>query len=243
MADVAVNTRSGENDAAVAAYRWAQAEYFRAQTAGQLIDNITAQALASSAEIALKREQLKESWEAAANGRNRAYHFTDNVSPDSVEPAIDVLNRWSRLDGDNQRPWSFVICSNGGSVVAGMKLYATLKAVAAQRPLVTVASGICASMATVLHQTGTTRLIEPGCSYMIHDVSGVADGSITNMQDTMDWMGQLNGQLHMFLAEKSGKSVEEIAEMSKRRDAWYMPADVVAHGFADKIGYATEATT
>lgn len=229
-----------ENVRAAIDYRRAQAEYFRSQARGQEIDNRTAAALAATAEIALAREELKELWDAASNGRNRVYHFTDNIGGDTVEQTVDALNRWQRIDKDNQNPWRFVICSGGGNVIAGMKLYSTLKAIAAKRPLITVASGICASMATVVHQAGTLRLIEPGCSYMIHDVSGAMDGSIGNMQDTMDWLNKLNAAIHVALAEKSGKSVEEVAELSKRRDSWYMPDEVIAMGFADEIGYGTE---
>lgn len=226
---------------AEAAKALAEAEYFKAKTHGQNTDNRTADALAKSADIAVGRELLKEQWDAASNGRNRAYHFTDSVTSDTVEAAVDVLNRWQRLDADDlTMPYRFVICSPGGSVVAGMKLYSTIKAVAATRPVVTVASGVCASMATIIHQAGTERIIEPGCSYMIHDVSGEVFGSLANMQDTMDWLAKLNSTLHEHLAEKSTMTVEEIAELSKRRDSWYMPQEVVDMGLADRIGYATE---
>lgn len=217
----------------------AEARYFDAQTKGQEIDNQTATALATSAQIALGRESLKERWDAASNGRNRSYHFTDSVTSDTVEAAVDVFNRWDRLDQD-ERPYRFVICSGGGNVIAGMKLYSTLKAIARKRPLITVASGICASMATVLHQTGTRRVIEPGCSYMIHDVSGEVFGSIGNMQDTMKWLEKLNNQLHVCLAEKSKMSVAEIAELGKRQDSWFMPSEIIELGLADEIGFATE---
>jgi len=221
-------------------FRQAQARFFDAQTKGQEIDNDTARALADSAAISLKRERFKDDWDTASNGRNRVYHFTDSVTTESVENAVDVLNRWDRLDEeDPQRVYKFVICSGGGNVVAGMKLYSTLKAIAAKRHLITVASGICASMATVLHQTGTERVIEPGCSYMIHDVSGEAFGSITNMQDTMKWLSALNHQLHIFLAERATISVEKIQELGNRQDSWFMPDEVVEMGLADRIDYAS----
>ena len=230
-----------EKVAAEAIKAQAEAEYFRAKTEGQAIDNRTASALSDSAHIALGREQLKESWDAASNGRNRHYHFTDSVNADTVEAVVDILNRWQRLDKDDLTiPYRFIICSPGGSVVAGMKLYSTLKAIAAQRPLVTVASGVCASMATVIHQAGTERVIEPGCSYMVHDVSGEVFGKLSDMQDTMEWLGKLNSTLHVHLAEKSKLSVEEIAALSKRRDSWYMPEEVVEMGLADRIGFANE---
>jgi len=220
--------------------RQAQAEYFLAQRDGQLIDNRTAMALAVSAEIALEREQRKELWEGASNGRNRVYHFTDKVDPSSVDVAVDVLNRWQRIDADNDNPWRIVICSPGGDVLTGMKLYSTIKAINRYRPIITVASGLCASMATVLHQAGTTRLIEPGTSYMIHDISGEVGGNMSSMEDHMKWMSKLNHVLHVALAERSTLTAEEIATMSARKDSWFMPEEVVEMGFADAIGYATE---
>lgn len=217
----------------------AEAKFFEAQTAGQIIDNQTAAVLAASAQIALHREKLKDSWDAASNGRHRVYHFTDDITAETVEPTIDVLNRWQRLSDDGT-PWRFVICSGGGAVIPGMKLFSTLKAIAATRPLITIASGMCASMATVVFQAGTTRLIEPGTSFMLHDVQGGVGGSLSNMTDTMEYFNQLNDQLHKFLAERSNKSVKEIADLSKRRDAWYLPEQVIEMGLADAIGYATE---
>ena len=225
--------------------RCANVEFIRAQVEGQKIDNRTADALATTATISAEREINTVKWEQASNSRNREYHFTDQVGPDSVSAAVDTFSRWDRLDSQSEeagetpkRSYKFVICSAGGSVVHGMKLYSTLKAIAGKRDLTTVASGICASMATVLHQTGTRRIIEPGCSYLIHDVSGDSGGSLGQMQDAMEWMNALNAELHKALAEKSNMTVEEVAALGKRRDAWFMPTQVVEMGLADEIGYA-----
>lgn len=226
--------------AATAKYREAQAAYYAAQAAGQLIDNITASALAESAQIALFREKLKDEWDASANMRYRVYQFTGDVKEETVEPTLDVLARWSRMDRDNTRPWRFSICSSGGNVVFGMKLYSTLKSIAAVRPLIVIASGMCASMGTVLHQAGTERLIEPGTSYLLHDVSGQTEGTLTSMQDTMGWLKKINSRLHEALAEKSKYTAIEIGELCERRDSWYMAEEVVEHGFADRIGYTNE---
>lgn len=217
---------------------FAEAKYFEAQTEGQLIDNQVARSLAATAAIALKREELKEMWDGASNGRHRVYHFVDDVTEGTVEPAIDVLSRWQRIDSDDNRPWQFIITSTGGNVVSGIKLYSLLKAIAAKRHLTVVASGMCASMATVIHQAGTERVIEPGCSYLLHDVSGGMGGTISNMQDTMAWLKMINSRLHLALSEKSNKTPEEIEAICHRSDAWFMAEEVVAMGLADRIGYA-----
>lgn len=235
----ATSPRVGVGSAKDAFYA-AQAEFFLSQTRGQEIDNRTAEVLAASAEIALMRERRKESWDNASNGMNRLYQFTDEVNSQTVDQAVDVLNRWQRLDADNSNPWRFVICSGGGDVVSGMKLYSTLKNAGHNREVITVASGMCASMATVIHQAGTTRLIEPGTSYLIHDVSGITGGSLGSMIDTVTWLKMLNAQLHSCLAEKSNLTIEQIAHLSDRKDSWFMPEEVVEKGLADAIGFATE---
>lgn len=225
---------------ATAIYRMAQADYYAAQAKGQDIDNITAQALADSAKIALRREQLKDEWDASANGRNRVYQFTGDVKEETVEPTLDILGRWSRMDRDNQDPWRFSICSSGGNVVFGMKLYSTLRSIAETRPLIVIASGMCASMATVIHQAGTERLIEPGTSYLLHDVSGATEGTLASMQDTMGWLKKINSRLHEALAEKSNLDVQAIGELCERRDSWLMAEEVVEKGFADRIGFTNQ---
>lgn len=210
-----------------------------AERVGQLIDNRTAEALAITAEISAKREIDTNEWEHVSNSRVREYHFTSDVSGTSTDHAMDTLTRWNRLDKDQpERPYKFVICSPGGSVIHGMKLYNVIKGIATKRPMITVASGLCASMGTIIHQAGNLRVIEPGCSYLIHDVSGESFGTIGSMQDTVDWMNKLNHSLHVALAEQSKLSVEEVAALSKRRDAWFMPEEILSMGLADVIEFS-----
>lgn len=213
-----------------------------AERDGQLIDNRTAEALAVTAEISAKREVDTSKWEHVSNSRVREYHFTSDVNANSVDHAMDTLTRWNRLDEDQpDRAYKFVICSPGGSVIYGMKLYNVLKGIATKRPVITVASGICASMGTIIHQAGNLRVIEPGCSYLIHDVSGESFGSIGSMEDTMAWMSKLNHSLHVALAEQSKLTIDEIASLSKRRDAWFMPDEVLSMGLADVIEFSLNA--
>lgn len=212
-----------------------------AETTGQLIDNRTAMALADTSDIAAERERKTARWEGVANSRVREYRFTSQVDSNTVDLAIDTLSRWHRIDsadGDFTTPYKFIICSPGGNVIPGMSLHSHLSALANVRPVITVASGMCASMGTVIHQAGSLRVIEPGCSYLIHDVSGESFGSLGNMQDTMDWLNKLNSMLHQALAAKAKISFAEVAELGKRRDGWFVPEEIIAYGLADIIGYA-----
>ena len=207
---------------------------------GQQLDNIMATALGTTSQIAVEREQRKLSWEKASDGYNRVLHFTDDVTIKTATNAIDVISRWHRIDnerGNPTRPYSIVLCTGGGDVFAGVKLYSVIQAIAQYRPILTVASGVCASMGTIIHQAGTHRLIEPGCSYLIHEISGGMGGTLGSMRDTTEWMTKLNQQLYAILAIRSTLTEEEIMERSKRRDFWLVPEEVIEMGFADQMGY------
>lgn len=218
----------------------AEATYAEAQAVAQTYDAELAKTLADTALINYKNEERRYSSGLAGDLNNRVYRFDDEVDEDSVGSAVETLSRWHRLDGDDNRPYRFVISSGGGSVVYGMKLFSTLKSIGLTRPVITIASGICASMATVLLQGGTERLIEPGTSFLLHEVSGGAMGKIGDLKDTMNWFSQLNQMLNQILADRSHLSVEEVETLTTRKDCWMQPEEVVEKGLADRQGSVFE---
>lgn len=220
----------------------AEASFAEAQASAQVHDAQLAQYLAETAQINLRNEERRYTSGLAGDLNNRVYRFDDEVDEESVSNAVETLSRWHRLDTENgdDRPFRFVISSGGGSVVYGMKLYSCLKSISLTREVITIASGICASMATVLHQAGTVRLIEPGTSYLLHEVSGNTAGKINDIKDTLAWFGQLNVVLDKILAERSQLTFEEVSDMTSRKDCWLLADEVVEKGFADRIGSVFE---
>lgn len=216
----------------------AEAAVYEAQAEGQRIDNELARHILQAGEWASARESRKFQWEAAADQYHRVYHLNAEINESNVEHAISVLSRWHRMDIRTEvkyEPYRIVICSPGGYIHYGMKLYAFLKNLSIERPIITIASGFCASMATIIHQAGTERWIDSGTSYLIHDPSGYAGGTIGDIEDTKEWMDKLKDSGHRILAERSQLTVEEIASRCKRRDWWMLADEVVNLGFADKI--------
>lgn len=214
-----------------------EARYFDEQSEGQRIDNELARHILKAGEFASHRETRKFQWEAAADQYHRVYHLNSDIDDTSVSHAISTLSRWHRMDtamGEHGE-YRVVICSPGGYISVGMKLYAFLKNLGLDRNIITIASGFCASMATIIHQAGTERWIDSGTSYLIHDPSGYAGGTIGDIEDTKAWMDQLKQQGHIILAERSKLTAEEIGERCKRRDWWMLSDEVVELGFADKV--------
>jgi ATP-dependent protease ClpP protease subunit len=233
-----METKPKAVDPSEATKNLAEAELFTAQRDGQIIDNQIAETILLAGRIAAEAEQRKHAYARAADAFYRVYHFTAEVDDGSVQQAIQILTRWNRIDIEEGRPTSpykFVICSPGGYIHWGMKLYAFIKNLALQRPVITVASGYCASMATILHQAGTERWIDDGTSYLIHDPSGYAGGTMGDIEDTKAWLDQLKLQGHKILAERSKLSAKAIGEKARRKDWWLLADEAVKLGFADKI--------
>jgi ATP-dependent protease ClpP protease subunit len=217
----------------------AKATLIEARARAAVADAVTAENLAETSTIALKREQDRNQWMRSADSYTRVYHFSDDVSDTSVSQAMDALSRWHRLDQEKhttQRPIVFRISSPGGDILPGMALYTFLRDLSKVRPVVTIASGICASMATVIHQAGSLRLVEERCSYLIHDAAALAGGTLGSLEDTVGFVKQLNEQTHAILAERSKLTVKQIADKSKRKDLWLTGAQVLELGFADEFG-------
>lgn len=195
-----------------------------------------AETLAEAARLAHRKDLRRWNFETAGDAESRVFRFPTSINQDSVSTVIDTLSRWDRLDADEpDRRYEVVLTSPGGMIMPGVSLYNFLRRLGERRPLITVASGFCASMATVVHQAGTRRLIERGTSYLIHDASGSAYGDVSSLRDQADWMDRINRDLHRFLSERSTLSVEEIGERSKRRDWTLTAEEAVELGFADEL--------
>lgn len=225
-------------------YVSAKVELLKAQTIGQQFDNRMSAALAATAEIAANRDERQSRWELAAASHRRIYYFGGEIGASTALSAIDTLGRWEQMDredGLTDRPYKILLCSPGGDVVHGYQLFSYLRGLAERRTLTISASGLCASMATIIHQAASDgcRVVEPGCSYLLHEVSGGVGGRFDSIADTADWMKQLNENMYEIFAERSPYDAEEIKQRVSRREKFLTPAEVVEWGLADRIEYTS----
>lgn len=126
------------------------------------------------------------------------------------------------------------INSPGGSVTAGLAMYDTMQFVTCD--VSTYCMGIAASMGSVLLTAGTKgkRFCLPNSHVMIHQVSGGAQGTASDVERTVEFMYSLKKRLNGILARHTGKSVEQI-ERDSDRD-YYMTAEQAAeYGLVDKV--------
>ncbi|MES2706762.1 MAG: ATP-dependent Clp protease proteolytic subunit [Verrucomicrobiota bacterium] len=126
------------------------------------------------------------------------------------------------------------INSPGGSVTAGLAMYDTMQFVTCD--VNTYCMGIAASMGSVLLTSGTKgkRFCLPNSHVMIHQVSGGAQGTASDVERTVEFMYSLKKRLNTILAKHTGKTVEQI-ERDSDRDNYMTGEQAAAYGLVDKV--------
>lgn len=126
------------------------------------------------------------------------------------------------------------INSPGGSVTAGLAIYDTMQFLTCD--VNTYCIGICASMGSVLLTAGTKgkRFALPNSHVMIHQVSGGAQGTASDVERTVEFMYSLKTRLNGILAKHSGKPPKQI-ETASDRDNYMSAEEAVNFGLVDQV--------
>ncbi len=135
---------------------------------------------------------------------------------------------------DPKKDINIYINSPGGSVSAGLAIYDTMQFVSC--PVNTYCIGIAASMGAVLLAAGTEgkRYALPNSDIMIHQVSGGARGSASDVERTVEFMYRLKKRLNRILAHHTGKSQEQV-ERDADRDHYMTADEACAYGIVDRV--------
>lgn len=135
---------------------------------------------------------------------------------------------------DPDRDIYLYINSPGGSVTAGMAIYDTMQYI--KPDVTTVAMGLAASMGQFLLTAGAPgkRYITPHTRVLMHQPSGGAGGSATDIRINANLILQMKHELARITAERTGKSLEQI-EADADRDHWFNAQEALEYGFVDKV--------
>jgi len=135
---------------------------------------------------------------------------------------------------DPKKDIHIYINSPGGSVTAGLAMYDTMQFLTCD--VNTYCIGICASMGAVLLTAGTKgkRFCLPNSHVMIHQVSGGAQGTASDVERTVEFMYGLKGKLNKILAHHTGKTEKQV-EKDADRDNYMSAEEAVKYGLVDKV--------
>jgi ATP-dependent Clp protease, protease subunit len=135
---------------------------------------------------------------------------------------------------DSKRDINLYINSPGGSVTAGLAIYDTMQYVTCD--VATYCVGVAASMGAILLTAGTKgkRYALPNSDIMIHQVSGGAQGTASDVERTVEYMYKLKKRLISILAHHTGKTVEQI-QADSDRDYWITSQQAKEYGLVDEV--------
>ncbi len=135
---------------------------------------------------------------------------------------------------DPKKDIHLYINSPGGSVTAGLAIYDTMQFMTCD--VNTYCIGMAASMGAVLLAAGTRgkRFALPNSDIMIHQVSGGARGTASDVERTVEFMFKLKKRLIRILSDHTGKSEEQVKTDSDRD--YYMSAqEAKEYGLVDEV--------
>ncbi len=135
---------------------------------------------------------------------------------------------------DPDKDISLYINSPGGSITAGMAIYDTMQYI---KPKVsTICIGMAASMGAFLLTAGEPgkRFALPNAEVMIHQPLGGAQGQATEIEIAAKRILFLRDKLNKILADRSGQSLERIAQDTDR-DNFMTAEQAKEYGLIDHI--------
>jgi ATP-dependent Clp protease, protease subunit len=126
------------------------------------------------------------------------------------------------------------INSPGGSVTAGMAIYDTIQFI--PNDVVTVATGLAASMGQFLLSSGTKgkRYATPHARILMHQPSGGIGGTASDIKIQAELILHMKRVMAELTAEQTGQSVDQILK-DNDRDKWFTAEEGLEYGFFDKI--------
>jgi len=138
------------------------------------------------------------------------------------------------LDSVEDKDVTLQLNTPGGSVLHGLGIRDVMNYIESDTK--TVNLGMCASMGSILLSSGTkgkrTSLIYS--RVMTHHVSSGTQGVVDDQRISMLESEKYNYLLFKILAENTGKSFEEIHDLSNR-DKWFNSDEALEYGLIDEI--------
>lgn len=166
--------------------------------------------------------------------RNREIFLTGEVNAASTSELLKQLMYLDRESGSEEI--TLYINSPGGEVISGLAVYDLISLMNA--PVRTVCIGTAASMGAILFLAGRKREMLPHTRLMIHDPSyshrDIGGRKPHEIQHELDKLNETREALARIIAEKTGKTVEEIYEITAD-DTYYSAEEALDFGLATGI--------
>ena len=147
---------------------------------------------------------------------------------------ITQLVTWMEAE-DASKPILVTINSPGGEAYTGLGIHDTLAATTC--PVYTLVNGLCASAGIVIlvsPKQKKHRVSLPSSRFMIHQPSGGAQGTASDIAIKAENMKALRQMYFEIIGDRCGRAAADVAEKAKR-DFWLSAEEAREYGLIDRI--------
>lgn len=164
--------------------------------------------------------------------KERIVFMSDEVNSETAKKVINQLLLLGSMD--RKKPIFLFINSPGGEVYSGLAIFDMINFIEA--PIVTIASGLVASMGTTILISGekNKRFSLPHSRLMIHQPWGGIRGAAADIDIQAQEILRLKDMTIDILAEKTGQTREKI-QKDINRNFWMSAQEAKEYGLVDHV--------
>lgn len=164
--------------------------------------------------------------------KERIIYLGTGIDSDVSNTIVAQLLWLEREEPD--RDITLYVNSPGGEIYSGLAIIDTMELIRAD--VATIAVGITASMGTAILAAGEKgkRFALPSATIHMHQALGGAQGQSSDVQIQARELNRLNDHMRTFLAERTGKTFEQVSE-DFDRDHYMTAEQAVEYGLVDEI--------
>lgn len=160
---------------------------------------------------------------------SRQVFLTDVIDEKNTRNIIKELRALAKI---NSKPIIMHINSRGGYVQEGLAILDTMRTVKA--PIITVITGIAASMAGIISITGIQRLMTVNSVWMAHNCQGGAYDYLEKVYDKVEYLKQLEKQIFTIFRNRTKLTERELVK-SRHGELWVFAEEAKKKGIVDLV--------
>lgn len=135
-----------------------------------------------------------------------------------------------------RKPIKIILNSIGGEVYLGLLIFNTIRDLTKQGLKVIIETrGLAASMGCIILQAGTKRIASKYTRFLIHEISTYTFGKSSEVKEQAEETIKTNNMLREILAERTGKTQEQIEDLWHKKDVYMSSKEALEFGLVDEV--------
>ena len=160
-------------------------------------------------------------------------NFVSLREPISQDSSSRLLSKLNAIESKHEKLYIY-INSPGGSVIAGLEIINYIKSLQQRGKQINCIAHNAMSMAFLIFQFCSQRLILHSSTLMQHQMSLETAGKLYDMNSRMAFLNTLETSLNQQQATRLDMKLEDFTKMIQN-DWWLYAEDIIKHKAADKI--------